>query len=257
MALKLPYRLGKRPARHGAIKVNLRDYVNLSRLPTPPSEYGHERMVAGPWGVLGNANYGCCFWSGSAHEHMVWNAAGHKKIAFDTKAVLSDYSAATGFQTSDPNSDQGTDMQQGASYRRKVGIADASGVRHKVAAYAAIAPRDLDLLNVAAYCFEAVGYGCMFPSSAMKQFDAGQPFSLVPNARIEGGHYMPIVGRRAGMFIFSTWGSLNPGDDAWTEAENDENVCYFSPEMLNGTKTLEGFDAEHLLDTIKALTSGN
>jgi len=48
----MPYRLGKRPARAGAVKLKLRDYVNLSRFPMPPdaNNFGDEKLVRGPWG---------------------------------------------------------------------------------------------------------------------------------------------------------------------------------------------------------------
>jgi hypothetical protein len=39
--------------------------------------------------------------------------------------------------------------------------------------------------------FGAAGLGVKFPTSAMKQFKAGKPFTVVKSG-IEGGHYMPV-----------------------------------------------------------------
>lgn len=251
---KLSLKLGKKPARKGAVSLLLSNYVDLSRLPTPPSEFGHENILP-PWGMLGNDQYGDCAWAGAAHETMLWTRAAGKQATFTTAAVLADYAACTGFDPKDPNSDQGTDMQQAASYRRKIGIVDAAGIRHKVAAYAAIEPGNIDLMLRAAYCFESVAVGVMLHDAQMDQFNDGHPWSIVQGSKIDGGHYVPIVARRAGHFLFSTWGSLQPADDAWVRDANDETICFFSTEMLSGTKTLEGFDAEQLAADLKVLTS--
>ena len=58
-----------------------------------------------------------------------------RTVTFNNQSVLKDYSAVTGFNPNDPNTDQGTDMQVAASYRRKTGVLDAAGKRHKVIAY--------------------------------------------------------------------------------------------------------------------------
>src|SRR5207342_1380181 len=126
-------------------------------------------------------------------------------------AVLSDYSAAAGFDPSDPiNTDNGTDMQEAASYRRKTGVVDADGNRHLIDAYAAIEPGDVDTLMLSTYLFGAAGVGIRFPISAMQQFDAGQPWDVVTGSRIDGGHYIPVVGRNsAGHLLCVTWGRLH------------------------------------------------
>jgi len=91
------------------------------------------------------------------------------------KSVLSDYSAATGFDPNDPSTDQGTDMQAAASYRKKTGIRDAKGKRHKIDGYLAI--RSPYELKQAVWLFGAAGLGVEFPKSAMKQFDASKLFT--------------------------------------------------------------------------------
>lgn len=250
---KLSLKLGKKPARQGAVSLLLSNYVDLTKLPTPPAEFGHEKLVTS-WGMLGNDQYGDCAWAGAAHETMLWCAAAGKTTMFRTQDVLSDYAACTGFDPKNPDSDQGTDMQRAASYRLKTGIVDAKGVRHKVAAYAAIEPGNIQLMLRAAYLFEAIAVGVMMPDSAMDQFNDGHPWIVEPGSKIEGGHYVPIVGRRAGRFLFSTWGALQPADDSFVRQFNDETIVFFSQEMLNGTKTVEGFDAAGLLADLKAVS---
>jgi hypothetical protein len=184
--------LGKLPARPGAISFKFSKYFKVAALPTPPAVFGHQAIV-NEWGVLGNDQYGCCVLSGGDHESMLWTAEAGTVAPFNDSCALSDYSAITGFNPADPATDQGTDMQAAASYRRTTGLIDANGVRHKVDAYVAPAVGDVNELMAATYLFGAVGFGFQFPASAMTQFNAGQPWSVVPGSPIEGGHYVPCL----------------------------------------------------------------
>lgn len=246
-------KLGKKPARRGAVKLRLRTYLNLSRLPTPPSEFGHENLVP-DWQMLGNDQYGDCVWAGAAHETMMWNREASREVEFTNQSVLSDYSAVTGFNPNDPSTDQGTDMQEAAKYRQKVGLLDANGQRHKVGAYLALSRGNVDEHIVASYLFGAVGIGILVPSTAMQQFDAGGPWDVVAGSQIEGGHYIPLVARR-GMFVAVTWSRLQPMTDAFFARYNDESIVYLSEEALTGGKSPEGFDLEQLNADLNAIRS--
>src|ERR1700719_386838 len=116
------FKLGKKPARRGAVKFKLATYLVKPQLPTPPKVFGHQSLVGAQWGMLGNKDYGDCVWAGAAHETMLWNKEANKSATFSDDVVLGDYSAVTGFKKSDPNTDQGTDVQVAASYRRKTGV---------------------------------------------------------------------------------------------------------------------------------------
>lgn len=251
----MPLKLGKRPARAGAVKLKLKDYVDLSRLPTPPEEFGHEALVTSEWGMLGNDEVGCCVFSGGDHETILWNAEAGRPIRFVKDNTLSDYSAVTGYNPSDPSTDNGTDMQAAAAYRQKVGLIDADGNRHKVGAYLAISPGNIEEHCVAAYLFGAIGIGIMVPDSAMDQFNEGKPWDVVEGSSIEGGHYVPIMARRNGMFHVCTWGKLQPMTDNFFQRYEDEAIAYLSPEALKDGKSLEGFDLPALQADLAALQS--
>ena len=137
----LALKLGKKPARPGAVKFKFANFLVKPKLPTPPKVFGHEGLIGANWEVLGNDHYGDCVWAGAAHETMLWNKEAARTVTFSNDSVLKDYSAVTGFNPNDPNTDQGTDMQVAASYRRKKGVLDAHGKRHKVIAYLALASR--------------------------------------------------------------------------------------------------------------------
>jgi hypothetical protein len=151
----------------------------------------------------------------------------------------------------DPSTDQGTDMTEAASYRRKTGVMSADGKRHKTLAYLAVKRTNL---KTAAYLFGAIGVGIQFPASAMDQFNAGQPWSYVPFSKIEGGHYVPLVGFDGKYFLVITWGKIQRVTPAFLARYCDEAIAYVSAErLLADGKTLDGFNLTQLLTDLRSL----
>jgi hypothetical protein len=252
----MPYRLGKKPARPDAVSFRFAAFFNAAHLPTPPMAFGH---VYGPdqqlpWGMLANDDYADCVFAGAAHETMIWTNEAHNLASFDDAAVLSDYAAVTGFNPDDPSTDQGTDMQQAASYRRKTGILDAKGQRHKIDSYVALTPGDANQLALAAYLLGAVGVGLRFPESAMNQFEAREPWTIVDQQTPAGGHYVPCVGRNShGHFLVVTWGRIQAMTPEFYARYCDEAVAYLSIEALTNELSPEGFDVSRLREALRSI----
>ncbi len=246
--------LGKLPARPGAVSLKLASYLVPTQLPTPPAQFGHDSQV-GMWQMLGNDTVGDCVIAGALHETMLWTSIGSTVIPVSTSAAITNYSAITGYVPGDPSTDRGTDVAVAASYRRHTGIVDAAGKRHKVGAYLAITPGDVQQHLVALYLFGAVGIGIRFPQSAMDQFNNGQPWDVVPGSPIEGGHYIPAVARRGGQTVIVTWGREQPMTDAFLQTYNDESYAYVSAEYLKAGKSPEGFNLAQLKTDLAAVTS--
>lgn len=249
----MTFKLGKRPASN-RVTFKLRNYVDFSKFPKTPASFGHEGLIgAKGWGMMGNDQYGDCVFAGAAHETMLWNKEAMHSASFSEASVLGDYAAVTGFNPSDPSTDQGTDMAAAASYRRKVGVADAASNRHQVAAYLALTPGDLHEHFLAIYLFGAVGIGIEFPASAMDQFNHGKPWTHVSRSRIEGGHYVPLVARRHGHLTCVTWGQTQEMTDGFFHYYNDESLAYVSLEALTSDRSPEGFDSAQLLADLSSL----
>lgn len=257
IAKRLP--LGKKPARKGAVTFKLTDYAKLSKLPKPPRSFGHLALQKQPWGDLGNQDYGCCAWAGAAHETMGWAAEAGQVVRFTTENVLSDYAAQTGFDPAQTDAqgnnptDLGTDMQQAASYRRKTGIVDANGVRHKIDAYLALKPGDISQLLLATYLFGFVGFGCRFPESAYAQFDKDQVWKPVHRSPVSGGHYLSDGAFNGVNFRMVTWGRVARVSPEWIEEYNDESIVAISLERLTNNRSLDGFDIGGLRESLAAL----
>jgi hypothetical protein len=173
---------------------------------------------------------------------MMWNAERYQAVDFTDAAVLSDYAAVTGFDPATGAGDNGTDVREALNYRRKSGIVDAAGNRHKIAAYVAIEPGHWQHLKEAVYLFSAVAMGFEFPASAMDQFDAGRHWSIVSGSSIEGGHYVPAVAFRDGRVTCVTWGRVQEATRGFWQKYTDECYALLSEEMLLDGKSLEGFD---------------
>ena len=251
-------KLGKQPATEDKRDLMFARYVDKGQLPPLPAQFGHENLFgAKDWGMLGNDQWGDCAWAGPAHETMILTTEGGHPAAFTTQGVLSDYGAGTGFNPKggppgQNPTDQGSNVRKVLSYRRKTGIVDATNSRHKIGAYLKLNPGDLNQVLEAMYLFEVVGIGIQFPDSAMDQFNNGQPWDVVPGAKIEGGHYIPLVAKRDNLEVV-TWGALQQMTEAFYEKYCDEAWAYVSVEDLKNGVSPEGFNLRQLETDLAAL----
>lgn len=247
-------KLGKLPARPDAVQLKFAAYMT-GDLPSPPASFGHDSLVKS-YPMFGNDQYGDCVWAGAGHEGQIWSAEGGVPAKFGVGALLDAYSAVTGFDRNDPSTDQGTDMQAAASYRRKTGILDVNQKRHKVTAYIALTPGDLHQLYAATWLFGAVGVGIEFPAFAMDQFNARKTWDVQKvNAKIDGGHYIPSVGHHNGLISVITWGRKISMTEAFYRKYCDEAIAYLSPDIFTLGKSLEGFNLAALQADLKAVTA--
>jgi hypothetical protein len=226
-------KLGKTPARPGAISLKFGMIFNIPTLPTPPQTFGRAGTVK-DWGMLANDQVGDCVLAGAAHETKLITKESSVEALFTDASVLADYTAITGYNPNDPSTDQGTDMQAAAAYRLKTGVLDASGKRHLVDAYMEPALGDLDEFMTGVYLMGFAGLGVRFPGRAEAQFDAGEPWTVVQGDTVVGGHYIPVIDRTAsGNLVCVTWGREQEITPDWYRQYVDESVVYLSKENLS------------------------
>jgi hypothetical protein len=247
-------KLGKLPARPGAVSLRFSDYANTTLMPDPPRDFGHETLIAN-WGMLGNDVAGNCFFAGSCHEIMLWNAEAGVTVPFDDKTALANYSEVTGYDPTQPNSDNGTDVASALALRRRVGFFDATGKRHKIAAYVALEPGNIEQLRYAAYYFDGVGIGVQFPEQWMESFSQGsRRWDHVASPNYNGGHYISTVAWRDGNPVVISWGQKIQLTPAAFQQNADEVYAYLTIEKLVNGIDLEGLNLAKLEDDLKGLT---
>lgn len=253
-------KLGLKPPRAGAIPLRAATYFDFSGLPVVPQVIGHYQLIH-EWGVLGNADWGDCAFAGGAHQIMLVTSEATNGVPapFSTRTVLSNYSALTHF---DPNAgpsgdnptDNGTDLGELADYWMTTGIYDDNGAHHKIVGALDMNPGDLRELWTATFLFQSVGMGFALPDSAQRQFTLGEPWDVVPGARIVGGHYVPCVGRdKEGYGLGVTWGKLQRFTPAFYQTYNNQGFCGLSLEMITKGRSIDGFDDKLLIADFKKL----
>jgi hypothetical protein len=241
-------KLGKTPARAEAVSFRFADFFDATAFPKPPPTFGHQAAVTKFYG-LGNDTYSNCVWAGAAHETMIWSLAGGRDRAhFTIHSVLSDYTAVTGFDPHKPDTDNGTDMELAAAYRRKTGVLDATGRRHKIDSYLSLRIGGVEELFLAMWLTGAAGIGLQLPAQAQDAFDHKQIWRVPKKPVREGGHYVSGCGRdQDGNILIVTWGQVARMSPEFYMEYNDENVVYVSLELFNDKNlTPEGFDVDKL-----------
>jgi len=192
----------------------------------PPASPGYsgnaDRIVKGDFGIDGNDDFGDCVFADVAHRIMVRTAqAAQGKIVVPTQdETLALYSEVTGFNPSDPNTDQGGDLVTTAQYMQKTGML-IGGVRHTEDGNGVIDPANIDHIKWAICLLGCVPIGLNLPQSAEDQFNGGEPWDYVKGSPILGGHDVLLVEYRPENlpsnpgWLVVTWGKRWPVTDAF------------------------------------------
>jgi hypothetical protein len=249
---RLAGRLGRRPNDPGKPRLALGPHLTG---PVPPNPALVDWLSKVPaWPMYGNDRYGDCVWAMIGHliEAFTTYSTG-RTVEVSEQVLLDAYSAVTGFNPNDPSTDQGTVIQDALGYWQKTGIAG-----HKILAYAEVDVRNQSNVDAAINVFGALCLGVNLPNSAMDQFNAGQPWTLVrPDGGIDGGHAVPVgyYSHPAGRTKVVTWARVQDVADAWWAKYVEEAWVVVAPEWLDATgHNPEGIDLYGLGEDFAALT---
>lgn len=274
------YKTGKRPAQFHPELIRLADIKTTVGLPTPTYTpgfgYGTD-FHNGPkgWKMLGNGptddgsipatdtaalqGAGDCAWAGPGHETMLLDKnAGRPVPRFTGLNILEQYSAYSGYNLITGANDNGSDVVEVLKWRQTKGLLDAGGGVHKIGAFVALEVGNLTELWKALYYFDCVGLGINFPETAMTQLNQGQMWSVVPGAQIDGGHYIPVVGRPgANVWTCITWGQRQTMTSQFVTTYMDEAYAYITTERYSAVTgdSPQGVDDMDLEKYLSLLTS--
>lgn len=202
------------------VTLKARPGVKLS----PPASAGWYPSVSpSAWGMLGNSTVGDCVAAAAFHSQQLWEKAAQSvDTGFTDAQALAMYSAISGYDPRKPSTDVGATLQDGLGYWRSPGLTGPNG-NYKIEAFAEIDYRNLDLVKQCVADFGVCYAALEVPSSAMSQFDAGQPWDVVKRSQIEGGHCVPIVGYDATYLYVVTWAAVQKVTYAFYNKYFEEN----------------------------------
>lgn len=180
-------------------------YLEPQALPALPTNVHWEKAVpTSAWPMLGNDRYGDCVCAAYGHALHTWTAnAQASPTIVDEASVLHAYSAITGFNPSDPNTDQGTNMLDGLNYWRATGI---NG--NKITAFTEVNPKNKNEVKAAIDLFGVCYIGVALPISAQRQtyWHLVSGSNNKPNSW--GGHCVSVIGYTGRRVQFITWGQV-------------------------------------------------
>ncbi len=212
------YRLGKLPAVRPFGLRDLSVYAS-GPLPAPP------RAVAPPaarYPIDGNDQVGDCTIAGVAHLIAAWDAEVKEADPVPTVgAVVSEYFRLSGGQ------DTGLNEASVLQTWRSGGL-----FGRKIAAYAPVDHHRLLAIHQAVAFYGGCYLGIQCPQSAQEQFAAGEPWTVVDDSPIEGGHCIVALGYTPAAVLCATWGGIAEVTYPFLDAYLDEAWAVIPSQFL-------------------------
>jgi hypothetical protein len=251
MRQPITFRGGRRPHDDNRPHIKLADVLD-TKLPAPPAfaDWLSDVPPYG-WGMLGNDQLGDCTVAGVGHKRIgdVWSNQG-TLLEVTTAEVVSFYENF-GYKPGQPSTDQGAVCQTVLETWQKLGF-----LGEKPLAFAKVNLKSKVEVERAICLFGQMYCGFEVPQSAMQQFNAGEPWTVVPGSPIEGGHCVTVGGYDADGLKAVTWGAVQAMSweffrkyfsEAWVIVSADD----FDPHT---GKNKLGLDATALASAYRAVT---
>jgi len=222
------FKLGKKEPRYDSRDLELAKYFTSS-LPISPSTVDWTTKVAN-WPMMKNDTVGDCTCAGMGHFIQDWTTnCGSPFIPSDAQ-VIAAYSAITGYTPSDPNTDQGANLNDVLNYSRQTGIAG-----HKIGAYASLEPKNHTELQDSIYLFGGAYLGIALPLTVQgaKCWQVPSKISGKGAPGSWGGHCVLAVKYDPRWITVITWGALLQMSWAFYDAYCDEAFAVLSQDWIN------------------------
>lgn len=222
-------RLGKLAARHDPRTLQLANYLTASQLPAPPFHQNWAALASTNWGMMGNDAAGDCTCAAAGHAIQTWTANTGAEVTMSTDDVIATYSALTGYDPADPDTDKGAVELDVLTHWRANGIGPS-----KLAAFMACEPGNQDHVKAAIDLFGGLYIGVRLPKSAQTQ----RVWSVPPGGPIGdaapgswGGHAIWVVSYDATGVTCVTWGALQRMTWGWFATYCDEAYALLSDSL--------------------------
>lgn len=206
-------KLGKKPPKIDPRTLRLGKYLSAA-LPAPPAYADWSRGFTFDWGEMLNQNLGDCTIAACGHAIQTWTLDNGRLVTVPDSAILRSYEQSCGYNPADPSTDQGGVEVDVLNYFRTTGVGG-----HQILAYVDPDPGNALHIKQSVYLFGGVYIGFNVPQSAMDQFNAGQPWTPIPNdGGIVGGHAVYVCGYNSQYLVLYTWGTRTSMSwDFWSD----------------------------------------
>jgi hypothetical protein len=223
--------------------LQLESIVNPATLPPEYSfDVAHPNSGV-PLKMFGNDRYGDCVIAARAHQTLRFEFIEQKKVLpISDKEVLNEYFKETG------GGDSGLYILDSLKAWQRGW--KAGGKTYKIQVFAEIDRASRNQLKQTIFADIGAVIGVSLPASAMKEFDAGKPWSST-KGRGQDGHCVFVVGYTTVGPVCVTWAQRQQMTWAWYFAYADE--AYAVIDALNTPKTRRLIDAgkiENFLSTL-------
>ncbi len=215
--------------------LKLADYIH-PELATPPAAIARPHPGFN-WGMLANDRIGDCVIAMMLHSIEDFHLDADTPVpAFTDQDAIDIYSAITGYDPNDPNSDRGTNESTAMRYWERPGLRSSDGVDHRIAATVAVDPSNLNECRIAIDEFVDLQIAIALPLTAQGQ----KEWTVVGDGRTGrsapgswGGHGIPYREYDAETFKCVTWGAELLLTVPFHQAYAQEAHVVVTREMLN------------------------
>lgn len=252
------YKFGKKAPRKHLSTPSLGNFLSTEKTWPVVSAQGWEYAVpANQLQMLGNDQYGDCAEAGAMHLIQVQTANTGTPLQGTLQQTLDLYTAVTGFNPSDPSTDQGTDLLSLLQYWKNTGITvtNAAGkeVVHKILGWAALDLTSVAQIRWASDMFGGTYLGINCPESAEQNTS---DWDVVPGSPIMGGHCITGTGQGSTGGHIISWGMNIPFTWNFMHQYLDEAFVIVTNDWVNAQgKSPSGLDLDGLLAAMKQITN--
>lgn len=233
-------KLGRKPKKHDRRNLMLARYLAAKPvLPasidwTPAVKSG---LLNSGWPMFANDRVGCCTCASPGHAIECWSAnVGVERLITDDD-VLAAYSAVSGYNSSDPSTDNGAAALDVLNYWRQTGIGG-----HRITAFVEVSTSSILELRAAVAWFGGVYLGLDLPLSAQSQTGFVWD-SVAADGGEWGGHQVFIPKFDQDGFTCITWAQRQKMTNRFVSQYGMEAYAIISPDWFNAAGiTPSGFD---------------
>lgn len=232
-------KLGRKPVdpkRYAAVPLIGNYYDQQASLPLIADSCSYRKRMSGPGGVLGNNDFGCCGFASMGHliQSVCANVGVSRTVTTDE--VLGWYSECTGFDPSNPFTDNGVVMLDALKYFQRKGI---------ILGYGRVDQTNPAHVAAALEIFGGLyaGFGLPLAWQDTDKWTA----SSTKNGKWEpwswGGHAVSLhTFDQSTSTDLVTWGDWVTATKSGRETYCDELYAVILPEWVNNGKTIQGLD---------------